>query len=86
MTGARAHSFPHLLLDCFSAFAFVEKSDVLLPAEPNHDPQPMLGGDIEQPPRRNRVRSYGVSAEFRDFGEVGRNSFSVVIETAVDGW
>ena len=50
------------MLDRSPAAPVLEEVDVLLPRDADHDEEPVFGGDIEQPARRNRVCANRVEA------------------------
>ena len=69
----------------FAALPALEERDVVLPREPDHDPQCVVGGTIEQPAGRGRVDADGVDPVPRHRSEVvvdvpfGREEAPVVV-------
>ncbi len=70
MVGVLAHRRPQRALDAARATPIVEEGDVLRPPEPGQHAQPVVGGDVEEPGGRRRVRAHGVEAGGGDLGEV----------------
>ena len=80
VTRARPDRRAYRLLDPVGG-ARVEKRDVLLPGDPDHDQQAMLLREVEQPRLRRRVHPHSVDAGARHLGEVRGGGLS--IESAV---
>src|SRR5712692_10196011 len=74
VAGASVYARANTTLDITGQFTVVEEGNVLLPGQTDHDAQPVLVGQIENPAGRNSVGPHGVRAAGCDVGEVDRKS------------
>ena len=85
MAGAFGGLGANAVDDSVRGTATLEECDVVLPREPDHDPQRVVGGPIEQPARRRRVDADCVDPVSRHCSEVvvylpfGREEAPVVV-------
>ncbi len=73
MVGARPHPVAHPLDDLRRTLAVVQKRDVLLPRQPHHYPQPLLGRHIHQPTWWNCVNPHGIDPRFSHQRKIAQN-------------
>ena len=60
MSGAAGNSFSHPGFNGLNPLLFIQKQNVLLPRQPNHDGQSVLLSQIQEPGWRNRIGPDGV--------------------------
>jgi hypothetical protein len=71
MPSAGAHAVSHPPLDRLGPIRLIKERDVLFPWQPDHHPQVVLLGSIEQPPWRHRVAADRIDAVRGHEREVG---------------
>src|SRR5207247_4338597 len=84
VAGERAHALAHGALDLPRTPGHVEEAVVACPRQPDHDAQPGLVREIEEPSRRRDVEEKCVDLMPRQLREVGPHAIARQLEVARD--
>src|SRR5215207_116577 len=74
MASALPNGRAHVLDDALGPAPIIQKRDMLLPGQPNHDPKPVRSGYVKKPSGRNGVDANGIQPRPSHRGEIAFNS------------
>ena len=86
MPGAGFDAVSNPGLDRANRVAIVEERNVLLPRDSHRDPEAVIGGQIEEPARRDRVGPNDIHAVLDHHGEVLGRDVRRAIAASIVAW